>query len=67
MTRDQFTNGLRILRSTDSHELGDPDWWPHFAQHPYDFLMRCDDERATIIWRAMVNRGAATSGEGDDA
>jgi hypothetical protein len=54
---DQFLNGLRVLYSLDAHELGDPEWWGAFASDPFRYAMRCDSERAGIIWRAMVKRG----------
>lgn len=58
MTLPQFHNGLRILRSIDAWELGDPTWWPQFRDEPYMFLIRADDEIASQIWQVMVNRGA---------
>lgn len=59
MTIDQFHNGLRVLRSIDSWELGDPKLWPEFRDSPYLFFIRSDEERAAKIWGAMVKRGAA--------
>lgn len=58
MTLEQFHNGLRILRSIDAHEIGNPDWWPAFQRDPYGFFVRCADETADVIWAAMVKRGA---------
>jgi hypothetical protein len=56
MTRDQFHNGLRLLRSIDSHEVGDPIWYRRFAIDPFGFFIRCDDETADLIWSAMEKR-----------
>ncbi len=58
MTFDEFHNGLRLLRSIDAHEVGDPHWYGEFQSAPYTFFIRCNDETAQIIWAAMVKRGA---------
>lgn len=56
MTKDEFHNGLRLLRSIDSHEIGNPDWWPQFRDAPYEFFIRTSDENAALIWAAMEER-----------
>lgn len=58
MTFEEFHNGLRLLRSIDAHELGDPEWWPEFRTDPYCFFILCDDKAAEIIFAAMIKRGA---------
>ncbi len=58
MTINEFHNGLRILRSIDAHELGNPDWWPEFRRDPYWFFIMCGDDDAAKIWDVMVRRGA---------
>lgn len=58
MTLAEFHNGLRLLRSIDSHELGDPDWYSDFARAPFYFFIACSEENAAVIWTAMVKRGA---------
>lgn len=57
MRLSEFHNALRVLRSIDAYELGDPDWWEQFRDSPYLFFIRCDDDTADVIWRAMVARG----------
>jgi hypothetical protein len=59
MTFREFHNGLRILRSIDSHELFDPPWYPEFNKDPYRFLITCADETAERIWTVMLKRGVA--------
>jgi hypothetical protein len=56
MTRNEFHNGLRLLNSIDSHEIGDPLWYGNFVDHPSRFFIRCDDETADLIWSAMEKR-----------
>jgi len=64
MTRDQFHNALRIIRSIDSHELGDPPWWEKFRDSPIEFFIRCDDESADKIWNVILKRsGGADLGD----
>lgn len=58
MTQGEFHNGLRLLRSIDASELGNPEWWIKFRDDPYGFFVRCADEDADTIWAAMVKRGA---------
>lgn len=58
MTKDEFANALRLLHSIDSHELGDPDWYPDFCSHPHSYFVTCADDQADVIWQAMVKRGA---------
>ena len=60
MTFGEFHNGLRLLRSIDSHELDDPPWWKEFRDNPYYFFIRCSDESAQRIWKVMLQRGAVT-------
>jgi hypothetical protein len=57
ITKAEFHNALRILRSIDSDELGHPDWWQYFQQNPYGYFIRCSDFNADMIWRVMVQRG----------
>lgn len=67
MTFAQFHNALRILRSIDAHELGDPDWWPQFREDPYGFLILTrEGDEGGAIWRAMVKRGADDAKRGAD-
>jgi hypothetical protein len=60
MTKDQFHNGLRLIHSIDSHEVGDgsepPKWYMRFNRDPVGFFIRCDDDTAAIIWAAMEKR-----------
>jgi hypothetical protein len=56
MTRDEFHNGLRLLNSIDSHEIGNPPWYGNFVDHPSRFFIRSDDETADLIWSAMERR-----------
>lgn len=65
MTFEEFHNGLRLLNSIDASELGDPEWWPDFQRDPYRFMVRCSDEDADVIWRAMKKRGAVKQEEWD--
>lgn len=58
MTQDEFHNGLRILRSIDAHEVGNPEWYGQIQEDPYHFFIKCSDEIADAIWAAMVKRGA---------
>ena len=58
MNLKDFENGLKILHSLDSHELGDPPWWDEFRNDPVNLLLHADDAMAAIIWAAMVKRGA---------
>lgn len=58
MTKDEFDNGLRLLRSIDASELGNPDWWDDFRSDPYSFMVRGSDEASDLIWAAMTKRGA---------
>lgn len=54
--RDRFHNMLRVLLNIGAHELGNPEWWPEYQRDPFRFFIRCDDERATLIWSAMAQR-----------
>jgi hypothetical protein len=63
MTRDQFHNGLRLIHSIDSHEVGNPEWYRLFADDPFKFFIRCDDDAADIIWRAMEKRMLKNGGD----
>lgn len=54
----QFHNRMRVLMSIDSHELGDPNWWPRFRDDPHRFFIRCDDETAEKIWAVIEQRTA---------
>jgi hypothetical protein len=56
MTLNDFHNGLRLLRSIDSYEVGDPLWYTAFRHDPFEFFIRCDDETAAKIWAAMEKR-----------
>jgi len=62
MTFRQFRNGLCILRSIDRSELTDVgfdmthDQWYSFRDDPYEYLLRCDDERAKWIWAVIGKR-----------
>lgn len=56
MTMAEFHNGLRILRSIDSWELGDPEWWPRFRDDPYRFFMRADNDTCMMIWSVVMKR-----------
>jgi hypothetical protein len=56
MTLAEFHNGLRLLHSIDSFEIGDPAWWPAFRGDPVWFFVRADDDRQAIIWVAMEKR-----------
>lgn len=58
MTKGEFDNGLRLLRSIDARELGNPEWWPQFRDDPYGYFVRGPDCDADVIWQAMVRRGA---------
>ena len=58
MTFNEFHNGLRLLRSIDAHEIGNPSWWGAFREDPYRFFILCNDQQAAAIWNAMVKRGA---------
>lgn len=58
MTFSEFHNGLRLLRSIDAHEIGNPVWWRVFRDDPYKFFILCNDRQAQTIWNAMVKRGA---------
>jgi hypothetical protein len=57
ITLAEFHNGLRILRSIDSYELGDPEWWPAFRDNPYLFFVCTRDEIQERIWTVMLKRG----------
>ena len=65
MTRSEFHNALRLIRSIDAFELvGEdvswkdaPDWVYEFVRDPYNFFIRCPDEQADINWKAMEKRG----------
>jgi hypothetical protein len=64
MTRDQFHNALRIMRSIDSYELDNPSWWEKFRDSPIEFFIRCDDESADKIWNVIQKRsGGADLGD----
>lgn len=56
MTEQQFRNGLAILRSIDSWELGDPSWYADFRDDPFLFFLRSDEERSKKIWDAVCRR-----------
>ena len=60
MTKVEFHNALRILRSIDSHELGDPEWWPKFRDDPYRFFIRCNDADRETIWKIVERRQTAS-------
>ena len=53
----KFINGLKILRSLDAHELPTIGVdWPEFRDDPYRYFMRCPDDMAAEIWRAIERR-----------
>lgn len=58
MTFAEFSNGLRILRSIDSHELPGMTQIQirAFMSNPVEFLIRADDPTAQIIWNAIEAR-----------
>lgn len=58
MTLREFHNAVRVLYNIDPWDLPDGiDWYFRFADNPVQFLIRCDDERAEIIWQAMLKKG----------
>lgn len=61
MTFEEFHNGIRVLHSIDSHELGDPPWWRRFRDDPVRFFIKADDETAAAIWNAMQIRSAVNA------
>lgn len=60
MEINAFLNRVKILRSIDGHELPgmSPDQITKFIASPIDFLIRCDDPTATIIWKAVEARSS---------
>jgi hypothetical protein len=57
MTKEDFSNLLRILRSTDAHEvpaLGDD--WPFFRDNPYGYFIGCSEENQWYIWGTIMHR-----------
>jgi len=59
---EEFHNGLRILRSIDAFELGNPPWYRDFVIDPYTFFIQCADETAELIWHVMLKRGVVKYG-----
>lgn len=63
MNADDLKNMLRILCSTDRHEietvLGEPmsaeDWFD-FSRNPADFMIRCREATARAIWAIVEAR-----------
>lgn len=62
MTFGDFHNGIRLLFSIDSHEIGEPLWWEDFKFDPVGFFIRADNATVRIIWEAMAKRGAVKAG-----
>lgn len=64
MGLEDFTNGLRLLRSIDRHELlaagldcmRDDRQWVAFREAPHDWLLRADDTQQAMLWGLMVVR-----------
>ena len=59
MTLREFHNGLRLLRSIDWREVEhamDLETYKRFANSPYEFFIRCDDDTAEAIWAVMEAR-----------
>ena len=56
MNLEEFHNALRVLRSIDSHELQDPEWYSQFRDNPYEFFVRCSSMSARLIWDVVLRR-----------
>lgn len=58
----RFLNRIKIMISLDQHEIrpsGGPmtdSVYTRFVADPFRFMMRCDDQTAAAIWRAVVAR-----------
>ncbi len=69
MTKREFRNNLRILRSIDYHEVSwmSPEKWVSFRDRPYGFCIRCSDADYDRIWAVIEGRqpAAATRAEGE--
>lgn len=63
MTKHEFHNALRILRCIDYREVS---WmstaqWVSFRDHPYEFVIRCDDDACDRIWAVIEARQAKSA------
>lgn len=62
MTFAEFRNALCVLASIDEHELVDAGLtlstlaWTDFAQNPWRYIVRADDETAAKIWSIIQRR-----------
>ncbi len=61
MNQRQFHNALRILRCIDYREVPwmSPNQWVSFRDHPYEFVIRCDDDAYDRIWAVIEGRQSA--------
>lgn len=60
MSKRDFDNRLRILRSLDQHEISHltESEWSKFQLRPEHFYLRADDPTADGIWDAIEKRAA---------
>lgn len=62
MTRHEFLNCLRSLHCIDTGDVALPRARAvAFVRDPFLFFMRCDDETAEVIWRAVQARQGETT------
>ena len=54
--RHKFLNRLRILRSIDSYEVKGLSDQSAFLSNPYEYVIRCEDDDAALIFAALLIR-----------
>ena len=69
MNRHEWRNIYCILHSLDAHEIKIPEDtptefdWPAFRDNPHQYLLKCSDGVAELIWKAVEKRLPNKDGE----